>query len=257
MDELNFKITIVGLVGFAVLTLLIILFIITVLRNQSIKVNLERDQILKDIQLLEKERSRIAADLHDELGSLISAIKINLECIDANDHPNNNAILEKTAAYIDTTMQKIREISNDLMPKILEQNGLVAAVSDFVNMIDSKSKVKIHFNNEIHDESGIAKETKTHIFRIIQELINNAVKHANASIISIHLSLKEQNLKINIKDNGIGFDQHQDIANLKSDGLRNIIRRTELMHGKIFLETSLNNGTHYNIEIPLQHGQTS
>ena len=69
--------------------------------------------------------------------------------------------------------------------------------------------------------------------------------------------MKEQHLKINIKDNGIGFDQYQDIANLKSDGLRNIIRRTELMHGKIFLETSLNNGTHYNIEIPLQHGQTS
>ena len=80
MDELNFKITIVGFVGFAILTVLVIFFIITMLRNQRLKVNLERDQTLKDIQLLEKERARIAADLHDDLGALISAIKLNLEC---------------------------------------------------------------------------------------------------------------------------------------------------------------------------------
>jgi signal transduction histidine kinase len=81
MDELNLKITIVGLVGFAILTLLTIFFVITILRNQKLKVILERDQTLKDIQLLENERARIAADLHDDLGSLISAIKINLDAI--------------------------------------------------------------------------------------------------------------------------------------------------------------------------------
>lgn len=256
MDELNLKITIVGLVGFAVLTLLIIFFIITVLRNQRLKVKLERDQTLKDIQLLENERARIAADLHDDLGSLISAIKINLECINTNNQPENNKIIEKTASYIDSTMLKIREISNDLMPKILEQNGLIPAVTDFINMIDAKSKAKIKLINEISDEGSISNERKIHIFRIVQELLNNAVKHSNASEITLHLSLINKNLKININDNGIGFNEHLDFSKMKSDGLRNIIRRTQLIDGKLFLDTGINKGTKFIIEIPLKIGQT-
>ena len=254
MDELNLKITIVGLVGFAVLTLLVILFVITIIRNHRIKVNIERDQILKDIQLLEKERSRIAADLHDELGSLISAIKINLECLDTSENPENIAILEKTGNYIDTTMQKIREISNNLMPKILEQNGIIAAVTDFINMIDVKSKISIKFDHELIDESSIPEEYKPHLFRIIQELLNNAVKHAKATQILIQIVLKNQNLIMTIKDNGIGFDENIDITKIKSDGLRNIIRRAELINGKVILESQLNIGTNYTIEIPLKNG---
>jgi len=254
MDELNLKITIVGLVGFAVLTLLVILFVITIIRNHRIKVNIERDQILKDIQLLEKERSRIAADLHDELGSLISAIKINLECLDTSENPENIAILEKTGNYIDTTMQKIREISNNLMPKILEQNGIIAAVTDFINMIDVKSKISIKFDHELINESSIPEEYKPHLFRIIQELLNNAVKHAKATHILIQIILKNQNLIMTIKDNGIGFDENIDITKIKSDGLRNIIRRAELINGKVILESQLNKGTNYTIEIPLKNG---
>lgn len=254
MDELNLKITIVGLVGFAVLTLLVILFVITIIRNHRIKVNIERDQILKDIQLLEKERSRIAADLHDELGSLISAIKINLECLDTSENPENIAILEKTGNYIDTTMQKIREISNNLMPKILEQNGIIAAVTDFINMIDVKSKISIKFDHELIDESSIPEEYKPHLFRIIQELLNNAVKHAKATQILIQIVLKNQNIIMTIKDNGIGFDENIDITKIKSDGLRNIIRRAELINGKVILESQLNIGTNYTIEIPLKNG---
>jgi signal transduction histidine kinase len=255
MDELNLKITIVGLVGFAVLTLLIIFFIITVLRNQKLKVKLERDQTLKDIQILENERARIASDLHDDLGSLISAIKLNLECINTTNNHENNIIIEKTASYIDSTMQKIRDISNDLMPKILEQNGLIPAVTDFMNILDAKSKAKIKLINEITDESSISKEVKTHIFRIVQELLNNAVKHANASEINLNLSLIHKILKININDNGIGFNEHLDFSKMKSDGLRNIIRRTQLVDGKVFLDTGINKGTSFKIEIPLKNEQ--
>jgi len=253
MEELNFKITIVGLVGFAVLTLLVIFFIITLLRNQKLKVNLERDQTLKDIQLLENERARIAADLHDDLGSLISAIKLNLECLNTFNHPENDIILEKTALYIDSTMQKIRDISNDLMPKMLEQNGLIPAVTDFMNMLDAKSKAKIKLINEISDENSISKEVKTHIFRIIQELLSNAVKHANASEINLLISLKNKTIKIKVNDNGVGFNEHSDISKMKSNGLRNILRRTQLMDGKLFLDTSINEGTEFIIEIPLKN----
>jgi signal transduction histidine kinase len=253
MEELNFKITIVGLVGFAVLTLLVIFFIITLLRNQKLKVNLERDQTLKDIQLLENERARIAADLHDDLGSLISAIKLNLECLNTFNHPENDIILEKTALYIDSTMQKIRDISNDLMPKMLEQNGLIPAVTDFMNMLDATSKAKIKLINEISDENSISKEVKTHIFRIIQELLSNAVKHANASEINLLISLKNKTIKIKVNDNGVGFNEHSDISKMKSNGLRNILRRTQLMDGKLFLDTSINEGTEFIIEIPLKN----
>jgi signal transduction histidine kinase len=253
MDELNFKITIVGLVGFAVLTLLVIFLIITLLRNQKLKVNLERDQTLKDIQLLENERARIAADLHDDLGSLISAIKLNLECLNTINHPENDVIIEKTALYIDSTMQKIRDISNDLMPKILEQNGLIPAVTDFINMLDAKSKAKIKLINNISNESSISKEVKTHIFRIIQELLNNAVKHANASEINLLLTLINNTIKIKINDNGVGFNEQSEISKMKSNGLRNILRRTQLMDGKLILDTGINEGTDFTIEIPLKN----
>lgn len=257
MDELNFKITIVSLVGFSVLTLLIIFFIITVLRNQKLKINLERDQTLKDIQILENERARIAADLHDDLGSLISAIKINLECLNTNNNPENNIIIEKTSSYIDTTMQKIREISNALMPKILEQNGLIIAITDFIHMIDTKTKAKIKLDNKISDESSISKEAKTHIFRIIQELLNNAVKHSNATEITLQISLFNNWIKLVIIDNGQGLNENLDISNIKSDGLRNIIRRSQLMDGKMLIESGINKGTKFIINIPLKNEQNS
>ncbi len=255
MVELNLKIPIVGLVEFAVLTVLTIFFIITVLRNQRLKVKLERNQTLKDIQLLENERERIAADLHDDLGSLISAIKLNLECINTANDPENNLIIEKTASYIDNTMQKIREISNDLIPKILEQNGLIPAVDDFINILDAKSKAKIKLINKISDETSISKEVKTHIFRIVQELLNNAVKHSNASEIYLHLSLINNFIQIIINDNGVGFNEQLEISKMKSDGLRNIFRRSQLMDGKLFLDTGINKGTKFTIEIPLKKEQ--
>jgi signal transduction histidine kinase len=151
-------------------------------------------------------------------------------------------------------MQKIREISNNLMPKILEQNGIIAAVTDFINMIDVKSKISIKFDHELIDESSIPEEYKPHLFRIIQELLNNAVKHAKATQILIQIVLKNQNLIMTIKDNGIGFDENIDITKIKSDGLRNIIRRAELINGKVILESQLNIGTNYTIEIPLKNG---
>jgi signal transduction histidine kinase len=180
-----------------------------------------------------------------------------LECLNTNGHPENNTIIEKTASYIDSTMQKIREISNDLMPKILEQNGLIAAVTDFINMIDAKSKAKIKLINKIPDEGLITKEAKTHIFRIVQELLNNAVKHANASEITLSISLMNKIIKINIGDNGVGFNENVDMSKMKSDGLRNIIRRTQLLDGKVSLDTGINKGTNFTIEIPLKNGQAT
>jgi hypothetical protein len=136
---------------------------------------------------------------------------------------------------------------------MLEQNGLIPAVTDFMNMLDAKSKAKIKLINEISDENSISKEVKTHIFRIIQELLSNAVKHANASEINLLISLKNKTIKIKVNDNGVGFNEHSDISKMKSNGLRNILRRTQLMDGKLFLDTSINEGTEFIIEIPLKN----
>lgn len=235
------------LIAAAVLALVLVFFIVTILKHQKRKMATEKDKLVAEISLLENERERIAADLHDDLGSLISAIKINLECLQVTDKQDRE-IVSRTGGYIDITMHKVREIANNLAPKSLRQDGLLTAVKELAEMIGNRGLLQITCQCEI-SELILAQEKKVHIYRIIQEIVNNIVKHAGASVAIIRLTVQNNHLVIDITDNGIGFDAVEAGKKNAGSGLYNIMRRVDLLQGNIYLDSSPGAGAHYTINI--------
>lgn len=238
------------LISGVLLATIIIFFIVSILKYQKRKIQSNYEKLMAEVSILENERKRIAFDLHDDLGSLLSSIKINLQNLDIAD-PGDKKIISKTEVYIDSAMEKIREISRNLMPQILHDKGLLSALEVYTKTLDNKRSLGINYQCLI-TELNIGKEREIHIYRIIQEIINNVLKHAKAKSIDIKIEAKKNNLIINITDDGIGFNQATVTANNKGLGLHNILGRADLLRGTVYLTTSPDNGTQYLIEIPVE-----
>ncbi|MEN9299390.1 MAG: hypothetical protein RLZZ429_1703 [Bacteroidota bacterium] len=224
-------------------------FLVTIIRQHKKRSRQYDDRLRMEVELLETERGRIASDLHDDLGPLLSVIKMNLHLLDTKDK-NDLMILGKTANHIDHTAKRLREISNNIMPYTLQRKGLLTAITEMTELLSEGNGISIHLNNQLNDLS-ITKEKEIHIFRLFQEVLNNTIKHANASEINIQLYQERQEICMLIKDNGCGFDKEKVMDQGKGLGLQNILRRAGIIKGKVYLETAPGNGTEYLFRIPL------
>lgn len=237
---------------FALLTGIILLvtflgvFVIMIVKYQRKKIALHRIRITSDMNLLERERARIASDLHDDLGSSLSSIKINLQCIPTTKS-SDTLLLEKAEKAIDDSMQKLRMISFNMMPQTLQKKGLTTALRELLDTIRVSNNVQVAFRSDIEISNT---EKSIHLYRISQEILNNIIKHANATIINTTISsLKGTHVELNISDNGIGFDQRK-VKKNKSLGLQTIVSRVDILNGKIYLNSAKGQGTRYSIIIP-------
>ena len=242
------KIYVAVLISLSILAFFIFFFVISIIKHQKRKLISHEEKMRDEIILLEKERARLSSDLHDELSPMLSAIKLQLECLEPIEE-EDKALLEKTGKYIDHTIQKVREISNAVMPYSLQRNGLEAALGEYMNMINQIGKVTVELHNQL-PATIEDKDLQVHLYRIIQEIVNNAVKHAEANYIAVGLAKEKDKLVIDIKDDGKGFDDEQVAKYGKGLGLRNIMARVDILKGTVYLETAKNKGTHYSIEIP-------
>ena len=195
---------------------------------------------------LRKERSRIAQDLHDELGPLISSVKMRVIMIEAKSSEDQEAI-RKSTEYLDDILIKIRQITHNLKSIPLLDYGLDYAIEDFIkNNIERTSKMKIIFKYEKF--LTIPTEKAENLYKIVLEIIHNTIKHADATKLDIELTAKSNKILLASKDDGIGFDTG---TVKKGNGLRNIARRAESLGGEFSISTSKTLGTKYLIEIPI------
>ncbi|MBN2681768.1 MAG: response regulator [Bacteroidales bacterium] len=201
---------------------------------QDISKNKENERMLfqKVIEAEEKERKKIAETIHDDLGPLLSVIKLYFERIkNFSDNPQKqNEIIESAAEVIDNTIKKSREISNTLSSNVLEVGGLRKAVESFVG------KIKLAENLEFEiliEEISIPKHIETLLYRISIELINNSIKHSKATKISLRISKSSKKLELLFGDNGIGFDSNLIKNPEKSPGygLVGIINKIKMLSG--------------------------
>jgi two-component system, NarL family, sensor kinase len=227
-------------------------------KNKQKLQNLKITELEKDKQLLaidamlkgqEEERGRIAKDLHDGLGGLLSGTKLSFTTMKENLilTPENAVQFEKSLSMLDTTISDLRKVAHNLMPEALVRFGLNEALRDFCNSIQSATKITVDYQ-KIGVERKINSTTETFIYRIIQELVNNAVKHANAKEIIVQLAFTDNKIIITVEDNGKGYDINS-IKNKKGDGLNNIDYRVQYLNGTIDTITFPNNGTSVNIEL--------
>jgi signal transduction histidine kinase len=231
-----------------IIAIIIVYFFVSIIRYHRRYMKLQREKIFAEITIRENERKRIAADLHDSLGPLLSAVKLNISSVDI-EVPADREILEKTAGYLDEIIGSMRRISHDLLPSTLERKGLLEAVREFIQQVKNKQSVDIQLY--IVKEINVPKEKEIHIFRMVQEIVHNTIKHAQARNLQIGFSEENGHLLCLTKDDGKGFDKEKALTNSQGLGLRSLESRCEILNGILTLESSPGLGTNYFIKIPV------
>lgn len=203
------------------------------------------------IEAEEQERKRIAAELHDGVGQLFTTVKMNMEILIERflvKQPDAGQLAEKTMAMVDESCTEVRSIAHQMMPNALIKSGLVSALRDFINKIPAE-KLKISLETKGIDKP-LESTTETVLYRVIQESVNNVVKHAYATSLDILLLCDAKEITVSIEDNGKGFNA-ADKSNFAGIGLKNIISRVEYLKGSVDISSSPDKGTLVAIFIPL------
>ena len=199
----------------------------------------------------EKERTKIAEDLHDNIGSVLATLKLHFENLKLNrekKHFNQEELYNKTEALIDETYQKVRHIAHAKNAGVIANQGLLVAVKIMAEKASIANKIAI----EVIDyglDKRIDNNTELTVFRIIQELTTNIIKHADASEATINLSLYDKNLNVIIEDNGKGFNPNN-VTESNGMGLNSIQKRVEHFGGDFEIDSTLGKGTSIIINIP-------
>lgn len=191
----------------------------------------------------QNERIRIARDLHDSVGQMLSLVKMNLSTQEQNPET------EKTQNLVDKTILEVRSISHNLIPEELNF-GIFSALENLADKVNatSQTKMKLHISEEIR-EIKFQKQNELSIYRIVQEVVNNMIKHADASLIDLSIKKIENSLIINIRDNGKGMNDDA-IEQSSGIGWKNIKARVNMMSGNLKIESEKLTGTQIEITLP-------
>ncbi len=202
----------------------------------------------------EKERSRVAKELHDSVSPILSAIKLYVMSLkDAKDELIKNTIISRTEETINESINSITEISNNLSPHILENFGLIEAIQSFADKITENNSLNIQIQSNI--KKRITSEVEIVLYRVVIELINNTLKYANATDVFIKFIKNNHSIILNYIDNGIGFISDEIAKKSKGMGLYNITNRISSIDGNINVATSPGKGVTINIIIPLNKNE--
>ena len=259
MDQVNeitlLEIILIGMLGMFLLGFGVVAFFIVYQRrllkqqeaNQQIRENYQKDLLKASIDSQEKERLRIAEALHDEIGALLTTTKLHLGQIKADTpKPKLNERLDSANEILTESLQSVRHIALNLKPPVLETLGLVAAVRSLIRKINTSGQVEITCDGP--GELTIPPEESLGCYRIIQELLQNGLKHAQASTMELEIEQHGRSVIIGYRDNGIGFDFDKKASSHEGLGLRNIESRLNLMEGSIRAEKLNGKGTHLILE---------
>jgi signal transduction histidine kinase len=198
----------------------------------------------------ENERKRIASELHDGLGQMFSAVKLNLSAL--ADHfefkdEHGKKMYYKTLSLVDESCKEVRVISHQMAPNVLLKAGLTSAIRDFIDKIDVK-KLKVNLST-FGLQDRLDQNIEIVLYRVIQEAVNNVIKHSGANSLDIQLTKDEEGINVMIEDNGNGFDTNQ-LEKFESIGLKNILTRVIYLNGTLDFSSTPGQGTLIAIFIP-------
>ena len=202
------------------------------------------------IEAEERERKRIAGDLHDGVGQLMSAAKMNLSMVGSElkfVNPEQEAAFTKAIDLVDEGCREVRSVSHNIMPNALLKSGLASAIREFINKIDQRV-IKVNLYSEGLNER-IDQKTESVLYRIIQECVNNVIKHSGAMQLDISLIRDDEGISVTIEDNGRGFDT-SDKEKFAGIGIRNIHSRVDYLKGSVEWDAAPGKGTVVTIQIP-------
>jgi two-component system, NarL family, sensor kinase len=253
------------LYGSMALIILVILLAWAVMRNRRHKQEVKMQKVILQQQALaaqsivvaeENERKRIASDLHDGLGQMLTAARFNLSGISdsINSIPEpDKKIFEKAVKLLDESCVEVRNVSHSIMPNALINSGLDNALKDFIEKIKG-NRLQVTLSTSGLNETSDA-NTEIMIYRIVQECVNNTLKHSGATKLDISLINDDDGLNLTIEDNGKGFDITK-LPSKKGIGMKNIRSRTQYLKGSIDIDSRPGHGTLIAIHIPAKNQKT-
>jgi signal transduction histidine kinase/Tfp pilus assembly protein PilF len=266
--EINFRNSLIAVAVIAFVFLAIIGFLFY--RNMKSKQRLTEkekeiqvrkiNELEKDKQLVmtesivrgqEEERSRLAKDLHDGLGGILWGVKSSLSTMKGNMilSGDNLQSFERSLDMLDTSISELRRVAHNLMPEALVKFGLASALRDFCDFVNNSKVIHVIFQQVGH-ERRLDLSVEVVLYRVANELVNNALKHSRAGEIIIQLNYDDHSLDMTVEDNGVGFDKTI-LEKTKGSGWPNIQSRIAYIKGTLDIETTPGNGTAVNITIPI------
>lgn len=206
----------------------------------------------------EEERIRIAREIHDELGQMLTVLKMDISMLSGqmkkrvseNILKFFNGEAEKILERINTIINSVQRITTDLRPEVLDDLGLIEALQWQAKEIEQRTKLDIRFKSELEHIEFLNDDESTTIFRVFQETLNNIVKHAQASKVEIELERKNNHLLLSVHDDGIGITEQQK-ENSSSFGIIGMRERTRFLGGDVYIEGEERKGTKVTLHIPL------
>lgn len=219
------------------------------LERQQMELQFQKKMIEAALESQENERRRVAADLHDSIGAMLSTIRLSLLTHVKKNKEDTESISE-SKRMLDDTIDSVRRISRDLMPSTLEKFGLSQAVREMCDRFQSTTSLPIEFE-EIGVTPHLSKTRELMVFRIVQELLHNALKHSGASLLRVILR-NSDNLDVIVEDDGAGFDLSEQQTEGKGLGLFNIENRARLAGGGVIFDSAVGKGSKIVISIPYE-----
>ena len=225
--------------------ILFLFFILLIILNAKKRKQKEIEALNAVIDMQEYERRRIAGDLHDQIGPMLSAIKLKINAIrQTMNIPEIEKTVKETEVYMNTLIQDIRQVVRNLSPTNLESRGLIQTIEDFKEIIEKGNHVKFEFKHE-GMEKRLAEKAEMNLYRIIAELINNSLKHSGCTLIKLLIKMYEKKTVIIYTDNGV----NRYIGKLDSPGMgiKNIESRVNSFKGYLDRDETFSQGAYYAI----------
>ncbi|TVR41654.1 MAG: tetratricopeptide repeat protein [Cryomorphaceae bacterium] len=242
--------------GAMLLVLILLLWVLSERRKRNLQqlLQLQKEKELVSLKSMmmgeEKERTRIARDLHDGLSGLLASIRIRFDALKHDFGALSTSQKYSSALQsLDEASSEVRRIAHNMMPEVLMKFGLVEALSEYVNNLTISGEREIVFNH-YGLEQRLSAGAELVLYRVIQELLNNIVRHSRATEVVLQINRHENMLTITVEDNGVGFDPSY-LAKNKGIGMQNLASRVEYLNGELNIESQPEKGTSVFIEINL------
>ncbi len=221
-------------------------------RRQVLEIEYQKKMLQAALESQESERKRVSKDLHDDVGMMLMTVRTQMSSLIGKTFSQEMA--GSLREMVDETHESVRRISWDLMPSTLERFGLLQTIKEMCSRLSSSDSVPVEFGEE-GIPTTLDKNEETLLYRVVQESVSNALRHAQAKKIDVLFSWEEKGLRVLIKDDGIGFDFPQEKGILKSRqglGLINVENRVTLLGAQLHYGKNNPSGTIVNLLLPIR-----
>ncbi|MFD2582867.1 sensor histidine kinase [Pedobacter vanadiisoli] len=220
------------------------------LEKLNMQQKFESEMLQTRVEVQDQTMQSIATELHDNVGQLLSLTTLTLNSVNLNDAEKAKKKIDNSLSLVNKSIKELRELAKLLHGEQLVENGIGHAIHQEINWLNKTGAYELKINNQLLDVQVTSPDKDLIILRLLQEIINNIIKHAQAKHIQIDSYLEKNALHLRVRDNGVGFDPNEIKVKKSGMGLNSIYKRIEMINGKLALNSAPGEGTSISIEIP-------